>query len=110
LFPHPTGCGNFHRCLAYELKDVVIRGKDLADLADLPAPVRVKPVTVTVPVPDLINGWFNAARVRIDGLLVRVVTAASGRINLPLPQSSGGCVQPEEPTIKRLQRRDSSTG
>jgi outer membrane protein assembly complex protein YaeT len=80
----------------YELKNVVLRGKDLADL---PAPFRAKQVTVAVPLQDLIHGSFNAARIRIDGLSVRVVTAASGRANLLLPGSSGGCAQPGGPEV-----------
>jgi autotransporter translocation and assembly factor TamB len=80
----------------YELKDVVLRGKDLADL---PVPVRAKQVTVTVPLRDLIHGSFSSAHIRIDGLSIRVVTVASGRGNLLLPSSSGGCAQPAGPEV-----------
>ena len=80
----------------YELKDVVLRGKGLADL---PAPVRAKRVTVTIPLWDLIHTSFNAAHIRIDGLSVRLVTAASGRSNLPSLRGSGGCAQPKGPAV-----------
>src|SRR5947208_9588141 len=52
----------------YELKDVVLRS---SDVADLPAPFRAKRVTVTVPIWDLVQGSFDAAQIRIDGLSVR---------------------------------------
>ena len=42
----------------YELKDIVLKSKGLADL---PAPVRAKRVTVTVSLWDLIRGSFNGA-------------------------------------------------
>src|SRR5215472_17265979 len=80
----------------YELKDVVLRGKDLADL---PAPVRAKRVTVAVPLQDFIHGSFSTARIRIDGLSVRAVTVASGRANLLLPGSTGGCATPGGPEV-----------
>jgi outer membrane protein assembly complex protein YaeT len=80
----------------YELKNVVLRG---SGLADLPAPVRAKRVTVTVPMWDLVRGSFDAARIRIDGLSVRLVTLASGRRNLPTPSGSRGCPQPGGPAV-----------
>jgi outer membrane protein assembly complex protein YaeT len=80
----------------YELKDVVLRG---SDLADLPAPVRAKRVAVTIPMSDLVRGSFDAAQIRIDGLSVRLVTAAGGRRNLPTLSGSKGCAQPGGPAI-----------
>ena len=80
----------------YELKDVVLRGKGLADL---PAPVRAKRVIVAISFWDLVHTSFNAAHIRIDGLSVRLVTVASGRSNLPSPRGSGGCAPPGGPAV-----------
>ena len=80
----------------YELKDVVVRG---SDLADLPVPFRAKRVTVTIPTWDLVQGSFDAAQIRIDGLSVRLVTLAGGRRNLPSRSDSKGCPQPGGPAV-----------
>ena len=80
----------------YELKDVILRGKHLADL---PAPVRAQRVTVDASLRDLARGSFDRARIQIDGLSVHVVTDATGRRNLPSFGDGSGCATPKGPTI-----------
>jgi hypothetical protein len=72
----------------FELKEVVVRG---SQLADMPPALQAQRVALVIPTWRLLRGSFESAQIRIDGLAVRWITGRDGRANLPpIPTGTGG--------------------
>src|SRR3954470_3121594 len=80
----------------FDLKEIALRG---VNLRGMPAPLRAQRLQLAIPIWQLVNGSFDCAHIRIQGLSVQWIVRRDGSNNWPAIAGRAGGGNSAGPSI-----------